>query len=169
MERKKRTVISIEDQPTFDFEEAEHSPSYTFPEYQQMLLTERFIAGAIDFGVVALAYLVFAVVTVLQMPPEVSLLDKRVIGIYAFGYLLLVAVYFFLFMVSASQTPGMKWRHLIVVTRDDTTLDLRGSCLRGFGYFISILPLMLGFIWAAIDPEHLTWADKVSSTFVRRV
>ena len=40
--------------------------------------------------------------------------------------------------------------------------------MRGFGYLISILPLMLGFIWMLIDPEHLTWADKVSGTYVKK-
>jgi uncharacterized RDD family membrane protein YckC len=72
-------------------------------------------------------------------------------------------------MLSGGQTPGMKLRQLTVVTRDDLSLDPRGSCLRGFGYFISILPMMLGFVWALVDPEHLTWADKVSGTFVRRI
>jgi hypothetical protein len=28
--------------------------------------------------------------------------------------------------------------------------------------------VFLGFLWAFIDPEHLTWADKVSGTFVKR-
>jgi uncharacterized RDD family membrane protein YckC len=103
------------------------------------------------------------------MPEEAPLLDKRILGVYATGYLLLVGIYYFLFMLAAGQTPGMKLQRLVVVTRYDTALDPRNSCLRGFGYFISMLPLMLGFIWALIDPEHLTWADKVSGTFVRKV
>jgi hypothetical protein len=28
---------------------------------------------------------------------------------------------------------------------------------------------MLGFLWAVIDPEHLTWADKVSGTYIKRI
>jgi len=170
MERKRRTVISIEEhQPELDFDEAEHSPPFTFPEYQRDLIGQRFTAGATDFGIVGLIYFVFVIVTFLQMPSGAALLDRRVLGVYGAGYLLLVAIYFFLFMLSGGQTPGMKLRQLIVVTRDDTPLDARNSCLRGFGYFISILPAMLGFIWAVIDPEHLTWADKVSGTFVRKV
>jgi uncharacterized RDD family membrane protein YckC len=170
MDRKKRTVISIEDvQPEFDFEEAAHSLPFTFPNYQRELIGHRVAAGAADFLIVGAVYLVFVMVTYLQMPDEAPLLDKRVAGIYAAGYLFLVAIYFFLFMLSSSQTPGMKLRQLIVVTRDDMQLDLRSACLRGFGYFISILPIMLGFAWVLIDPEHLSWADKVSRTFVRRV
>lgn len=169
MERKKRTVISIQEhQSELDFEEAEHSPPFTFPEYQQELIPPRLIAGATDFGIVGLVYLVFVLLTYLQMPLGAAV-DKRIFGIYVLGYLLLAAIYFFLFMLSGSQTPGMKTFKLTVVTRDDTPLDPRGSCLRAFGYLISILPLMLGFLWAVIDPEHLTWADKVSGTFVKRL
>jgi len=170
MERKRRTVISLEDhQPLLDFDEAEHSPSFTFPEYQQEIIGSRFFAGAIDFAIVGAIYTVFILVTYLQMPDAAPVMDKRVLGIYGAGYLLFVAVYFFLFMLGGGQTPGMKFQQLTVVTRDDAALDPRNSCLRGFGYFISIFPLMLGFVWALIDPEHLTWADKVSGTFVRKV
>src|ERR1051326_1419162 len=170
MDRKKRTVISIQEvQPELDFDEAAHSPPFTFPEYQRDLIASRFAAGIVDFGIVGLIYAVFVIVTILQMPPGVPLMDKRVAGVYGAGYLLLVAIYLFLFMLSASQTPGMKLLQLVVVTRDDANLNLRDCCMRGFGYFVSILPLMLGFVWAVIDPEHLTWTDKVSSTFVRKI
>jgi uncharacterized RDD family membrane protein YckC len=168
MERKKRTVISLQYQPRLDFEEAEQFPPFAFPEYQRDLLVRRIAAAATDFGVVASVYFMFVLATYLQMPPGAYLWDKRIAGIYLVGYLLLVAIYFLLFMLSASQTPGMKTRKLVVVSRKGTPLDPRESCLRGFGYFISIVPLMLGFIWALIDPEHLTWADKVSGTFVKR-
>ncbi len=167
--KSKRTVISIqESQPQLDFEEAEHSLPFTFPEYQRELLASRAVAGAVDFGIVALIYLVFITATFLQMPGTFSP-DRRIAGIYAAGFLLLVAIYFFLFMLSASQTPGMKHRGLTVVTKVDSSLDPRYACLRGFGYLISILPLMLGFLWAVIDPEHLTWADKVSGTYIKRL
>ncbi len=170
MERKKRTVISLEDvQPEFDFEEAAASLPFTFPEYQRELIARRLAAGLTDFAIVGVVYLLFVLVTYFQMPTGAPVLDKRIAGIYAVGYLLLVAIYFFLFMLSSSQTPGMKLRELIVVSRDDMPLDLRGACYRGLGYFISILPVMLGFVWVLVDPEHLTWADKVSGTFVRRV
>jgi uncharacterized RDD family membrane protein YckC len=72
-------------------------------------------------------------------------------------------------MLSAGQTPGMKHRGLLVVTKEGTPLDPKRACLRGFGYLISILPVMLGFIWALIDPEHVTWADKVSGTYVKKL
>jgi uncharacterized RDD family membrane protein YckC len=170
MERKsKRTVISIEEyQPGFDFDEAEQSPSFTFPEYQRSLLIPRITAGVMDLGIVAAVYVVFLVTTFIEMPESISP-DKRVIGIYGLCYFALVGIYFFLFMLSGSQTPGMKYQHLIVVNKDEQTLDTRQACIRGFGYLISILPVLLGFLWMLIDPEHLTWADKVSGTYIKKL
>jgi len=115
-----------------------------------------------------LVYIPFMLLTYTQMPSGISL-DRRVIGIYGAGYLLLTGVYFLLFMLSASQTPGMKTRQLIAVSREGTPLEPAPSCMRGLGYLISIVPLMLGFVWAVIDPEHLTWADKVSGTFLKKI
>jgi uncharacterized RDD family membrane protein YckC len=167
--RSKRTIISIEEhQPQFDFEEAAHSLPFTFPEYQRDLIVPRIAAGATDLVIITAIYLIFLVTTFSQAPEGFSP-DKRVIGIYGACFFALTAVYFFLFMLSASQTPGMKHRRLIVVTNSGELLDTRRACMRGFGYLISILPMLLGFIWMLIDPEHLTWADKVSSTYIKKL
>ena len=166
---KKRTIISIQEyQPEFDFEEAEHVPPFTLPEYQSQLIVPRITAGLTDLGIVALFYIIFLVTTWMEMPENLTL-DRRVLGIYGLCYFALVSIYLFLFMLSASQTPGMKYRRLVVVSSEDMPLDPKGACLRAFGYLISILPLLLGFVWMLIDPEHLTWADKVSGTYVKKI
>ena len=170
MERKsKRTVISIEEQqPQLDFEEAEHLLPFTFPEYQRALIAPRIAAGLIDFGIVAAVYLIFVITTFAQMPENASL-DRRALGIYGVCFLAMVAIYFFLFMLSTSQTPGMKRRQLIAVGKEGNPLDPKQACMRGFGYLVSILPLLLGFVWMLIDPEHLTWTDKVSGTYIKKL
>ncbi|HET9942133.1 MAG TPA: RDD family protein, partial [Terriglobia bacterium] len=137
-------------------------------EYQRSLLSSRFLADLTDMGIVAGVYLLFVAVTYFQMP-ESATVDRRIVGVYIAGFLLLLGIYFLLFMLSASQTPGMKMRQLEAVSREGEPLEPRNACLRGFGYFISIVPLMLGFVWALIDPEHLTWADKVSGTYLKKL
>src|SRR5690349_7553473 len=124
MDRKpRRTVIDISSsQPEFDFDEGAHSPPFTLPEYQRAILPQRFVAEVIDFGIAAVVYVIFLVITLVQLPESVGL-DKRLIGIYAAGFLVLVGVYFLIFMLSASQTPGMKLRGLVVVNRDGYLLD----------------------------------------------
>ena len=143
-------------------------PYFTFPDYQRELLVSRIAAGVTDLVIVAAIYMIFLLTTYLEMPENFTP-DRRVLGIYGLGYLSLVTIYLFLFMLSGSQTPGMKFRRLGVVTTEDVPLDPKRACLRGFGYLISILPLLLGFLWMLIDPEHLTWADKVSGTYVKRI
>jgi uncharacterized RDD family membrane protein YckC len=168
MDRKPRRIDISARQPEFDFEEAEHSPSFTFADYQLRLLPERFAAELIDFGIAAAVYVIFIVATMTQMPEGITF-EKRVAGVYVAGFLVLVGVYFLLFMLSASQTPGMKLRNLVAVNRDGGLLSPTAAAMRGFGYFISIIPVMLGFIWVLVDPEHLGWADKVSGTYLKKV
>src|SRR5262245_7333038 len=119
MDRKpRRTIIDLSArQPEFDFDEAEHSLPFTFPEYQRGILPARFAAELIDFIIAALVYVILIVATFMQMPDGISL-DRRIAGIYAAGFLVLAGVYFLLFMLSASQTPGMKLSGLIAVNRE---------------------------------------------------
>ena len=170
MDRKiKRTIIDIsQDQPELDFDEAALSLPFTFPEYQRSLLSSRLLADLTDMGIVAAVYLVFVATTYFQMPQNAHV-DKRIVGVYLAGFLLMLGIYFLLFMLSASQTPGMKMRQLLAVNREGIPLEPKTACMRGFGYFVSIVPLMLGFVWALVDPEHLTWADKVSGTYLKKL
>jgi uncharacterized RDD family membrane protein YckC len=170
MDRKiKRTIIDIsQDQPELDFDEAALSLPFTFPEYQRSLLSLRFLSDLTDMAIVAGIYILFVATTYFQMPDNAPV-DKRIVGVYIAGFLLLLGIYFLLFMLSASQTPGMKIRKLIAVNREGIPLEPRMACFRGFGYFVSIVPLLLGFVWAFIDPEHLTWTDKVSGTYLKKI
>ena len=170
MQRKgRRTLIDISKiQPALDFDDAARASEFTLPEYQGKLLLDRTYAFLIDAGIVFGLFLFFVMVTVSEMPTGVAM-TRRIVGIYGAAYLLLVAVYFFLFMLSMSQTTGMKVQGLIAVNRHGDILKPRDAFLRSFGYLVSIIPLMFGFLWAFVDPEHLTWTDKVSNTFIRRV
>jgi uncharacterized RDD family membrane protein YckC len=45
-----------------------------------------------------------------------------------------------------------------------------GQCFgRYFAYFVSALPLLLGFMWAGWDPRKQAWHDKLAGTVVIRV
>ena len=170
MQRKgRRTIIDISKiQPVLDFDEAEHAAEFMLPEYQGNLLPDRTHAFLIDVGIVFGVYLFFVLATVSEMPATATV-NRRILGIYGAAYLLLVAVYFFLFMLSISQTTGMRVQGLMAVNRHGEPLQPREAFMRSFGYLVSITPLMFGFLWAFVDPEHLTWTDKVSNTFIKRI
>lgn len=66
----------------------------------------------------------------------------------------------------ASATPGLIWAGLEVITFEGDPPRLSDCLWRGFGYLVSISALMMGFIWAAVDAEGLTWHDRMSRTFI---
>jgi uncharacterized RDD family membrane protein YckC len=66
----------------------------------------------------------------------------------------------------ASATPGLIWTGLEVITFEGGPPRLSDCLWRGFGYLVSASALMLGFIWAAVDAEGLTWHDRMSRTFI---
>ena len=39
---------------------------------------------------------------------------------------------------------------------------------RYFGYYVSTIPLFLGFVWVAFDPRKQGWHDKLAGTVVVR-
>ncbi len=170
MQRKGgRTVIDLSKiQPGLDFDDKNYAAEFTLPEYQRGLLLSRTYAMLIDLVIVFGLYLIFLISTASEMPASTPL-NRRILGIFCTAYLIFLVVYFFLFMLSMSQTTGMRIHGLVAVNRNGDRLDPTEAFLRSFGYLISVVPLLFGFLWAFIDPEHLTWADKVSTTFVKRI
>ena len=170
MQRKGgRTVIDLSKiQPGLDFDDENYAAEFTLPEYQRGLLLPRTYAMLTDLVIVFGLYMIFLISTVSEMPLPIPL-NRRILGVYCAAYLLLLVVYFFLFMLSMSQTTGMRIHGLVAVNRSGDRLSPGEASLRSFGYLISVVPLLFGFLWAFIDPEHLTWADKVSATFVKRI
>lgn len=85
------------------------------------------------------------------------------------GLVLLSLAYVFGFWLWRQATPGK----LAVGTRivDARTGGRPGPGqfgLRYLGYFLSALPLFLGFIWMAFDRRKQGWHDKIAGTVVLR-
>jgi uncharacterized RDD family membrane protein YckC len=71
-----------------------------------------------------------------------------------------------LFTVFGGSTPGMMLRGLRVVGFDGDAPTPRQMLWRSFGYLISAGTLMLGFLWALWDEDHLCWQDRISQTYL---
>jgi uncharacterized RDD family membrane protein YckC len=167
--RRRPTVIDISRaQPDLDFEDDGYPQEFTLPEYQRALLVPRAYALLADLAIVFGLWVIFLGATLLEVSGFFAW-DRLTLAVYATAYLLLVCVYFLLSMLNMSQTAGMQLYGLIVVTKAGRTLLPHEALARGLGYVVSVLPLLFGFLWAFIDPEHLTWTDKVSGTFVKRI
>jgi uncharacterized RDD family membrane protein YckC len=105
-----------------------------------------------------------------------ALIFWQVGGTFSFGPLqmgvtgliaaLFVLIYFTGCTAMASATPGLMWAGLEVITFEGNPPRFSDCIWRGFGYLVSMSALMLGFIWAAMDAEGLTWHDRMSRTFI---
>lgn len=77
------------------------------------------------------------------------------------------AIAVILFWIYRSATPGkMAVRVRIVDAKTGQHLTTAQSIGRYFAYFISMLPLMVGFIWIGFDRKKQGWHDKLAGTVV---
>ena len=72
-----------------------------------------------------------------------------------------------LFWTCKGATPGKMFTSMKVVD-EKTGLKLSAgqSIIRYLAYFVSILPLFLGFFWIAVDKKKQGWHDKIARTVV---
>lgn len=73
------------------------------------------------------------------------------------------------FWTHGGQTLGMKTWRIRVVRADGSALTLRDAALRYGTAVLSLLPVGLGFWWAAVDRSGLAWHDRLSGTRLIRV
>jgi uncharacterized RDD family membrane protein YckC len=127
-------------------------------------LGQRFLAAILDTVVLCASGGLFALIFWraggrLQKTP----LDVAVAGFIASFF---TFVYFTAFTFFTAATPGLAAMGLEVRALHGSPPSLRDSFWRGVGYLVSLFPLMLGFIWALVDSDGLTWHDRMSETFI---
>ena len=77
------------------------------------------------------------------------------------------AIYTFGFWMWKLATPGK-----MAISAEIRDADTGGApslsqwVLRYLGYFLSTIPLGLGFLWVAFDPRKQGWHDKLADTVV---
>ncbi len=79
----------------------------------------------------------------------------------------LPAVAIILFWVWKQATPGkMAMSAKIVDAKTGKEPSLGQYIVRYLSYFVSVLPLCLGFLWVAFDSKKQGWHDKIAGTVV---
>lgn len=75
-----------------------------------------------------------------------------------------------LFWIYKATTPGKMVVTAIIVDYKTGGKPSAMQCIiRYIGYYISLIPLGLGFIWIAFDAKKQGWHDKIAGTVVVRV
>lgn len=125
----------------------------------------RFLAGLADTLVLLVGAGLFAFIFLWVARGHLRLdpLNLAVLAVIAVFFIL---VYFGLFTTLTSSTPGLLWMECEVRNLEGAHPTTQESFLRAFGYLVSITALMLGFLWALLDSEGLTWHDRMSGTFI---
>ena len=127
----------------------------------------RLAAALID---TALFLLVFSVPLTLIYGVEYWTLEEGVTG----GWNILIeyiapVVITIWFWVKYLGTPGkMILRLRVVDAQTGQAISTPQAIGRYLGYYVSILPLLLGFIWVGIDKKKQGFHDKLAGTVVIR-
>jgi uncharacterized RDD family membrane protein YckC len=126
--------------------------------------SQRVLAGVVDVSVVAIAVAVFVAVAykILAGPP---LTKPLVLGIWA-ATVVLWSTYHYLFVVHSGSTLGMLAARLSMRTFAGKSPTLRQRRNRIVGFYLSVLSLGMGLMWAFVDVDELCWHDRLSGTYL---
>jgi len=78
----------------------------------------------------------------------------------------MLVFYYLFFWALLGFTPGKLLLGLKIVRRDGRKMGLGRAIIRFIGYWISAIPLFLGFIWILFDGRREGWHDKLAGTHV---
>ena len=127
----------------------------------------RFMAAAVDGALIAGVFLAAAMEAMdkVKALPSVKEIELGA----AVTLTLLFLLYHAFFFMLASATPGMKWARVALITFAGERPTRRQRLGRLWALGLSLLPVGLGVAWAIFDEEHLSWHDRLSGTYARKV
>jgi uncharacterized RDD family membrane protein YckC len=81
------------------------------------------------------------------------------------GFLYLL--YQTLFFSFAGATPGMRCARIALCTFEGGNPTRKAMRRRIVAALLSASPLGLGFFWATLDEDRLTWHDRIARVYLR--
>jgi len=122
----------------------------------------RSLAAAADWSMVLIGYGMFlAAYRILGGDFVMTKLGLAILG----GALPVIAlVYGLVFAVARTETAGMRWMHLEVVTFEGERPEAKDWLWRFLGSLL-IHATAFGLLWTMVDEESLAMQDHISSTF----
>jgi uncharacterized RDD family membrane protein YckC len=167
----------------------------TVPAVQVAANGRRVLAGAVDAGIVVAGVLAFAAIVAkvfilaglwqagadqpgasrLQILRQLAALivdqtglqPSQIAMIAAVACVFLAVLYQALFFWFSESTPGMRCARIALCTFDDENPTRRAVRRRLGAMLLSAFPLGLGFAWAMLDEQRLTWHDRLTRMYLR--
>jgi uncharacterized RDD family membrane protein YckC len=122
----------------------------------------RALAAAIDVTMVLLAYGLFLVPFVLLGGQFV--VNRPNLMVFGGALALVACTYGLFWTIAGTETVGMRWTHLRLITFDGFPPDTWQRVARLAGTCLSLVSV-LGVLWTLADEEGLGWQDHMSRTF----
>jgi uncharacterized RDD family membrane protein YckC len=122
----------------------------------------RAVAAALDWSIVFIAYGLFLLAFALAGGQFV--LNRSNLGLFAAVLPLLAITYGLLWTLAGTETVGMRWARLRIVSFEGFPPEPRHRLLRFAGSCLSFCTI-LGVLWSLADEESLAWQDHISRTF----
>ncbi|MEO8662442.1 MAG: RDD family protein [Bryobacteraceae bacterium] len=164
----KRTDSGVEQQSLFQPEQAPASRASADAVIQCTApvapLVLRAMASLVDSALVLCGIgLILTVVSFMGV--EVNFQDRTSTILFAISAGLIALLYKILFVLANGDTVGVRALRMRVVDFDGRPPTLRQRLYRFAGEILGVLAAALGWLWAFVDEENLTWHDHVSKTF----
>ncbi len=125
----------------------------------------RLMAGMVDgCGVLAAAIGVVAAFALSAHTLPTGRM-AAVCGVVLVG--VLATVYQVLFFTLTDATPGMRYARIGLCTFSDENPTRAAMRKRALAMMLSAAPLGLGFLWACLDEDGLSWHDRIAHMYQR--
>jgi uncharacterized RDD family membrane protein YckC len=122
----------------------------------------RALAAAVDWAMVLIGFGLFLITFVL-CGGEFEL-NRSTLMILGGALAVVAAAYSLSWIILGTDSVGMRWTHLRVITFDGFPPETGQRVLRFAGSCLSIFSI-LGALWSMADEEGLGWQDHISRTF----
>lgn len=135
-------------------------------------LASRFVAGAVDFGVLAVlqgffSWISIGIVSKAAGPVTSNMEALILLGVLNLAVLFLLSIFYSVYFVGMfGCTPGQRSMGLSVVDMDDKPVEYMQAVLRYFGGLVAGLPLGLGHLLILFDEKHRGLGDRLAGTHV---
>ncbi len=143
--------------------EAEKRPGIDIP-LQGASLARRLLAVIIDSLIVAAASVLFGAIfwKITGVRPPLIQLVGLAVGLQC----LLWSAYQYLLMVYSGATPGLRAVGLELVRFDGTATPRSLRRWRVLASYLSAASLGMGYAWAFLDEDVLSWHDRITHTYL---
>jgi len=122
----------------------------------------RAVAAAIDWTLVLVAYCAFLLT--FHLCGGEFFISKSTLPIFGAAFLVVGFTYGIYWTVFGTETAGMRWTQLQLITFDGFPPERRHRIMRFAGACLSRCT-GLGLLWSLADEESLAWQDHISRTF----